>query len=78
MDQGFDKFSECLSENYDYFIPIGIFLVSSMLTNVYLCCKLSCSKLQSPLEENIELVRLTPKDDNSSILDTIEMGNAKT
>ena len=70
------NFADCLSNNIDVAIPMGILLGISLISNVYLCIKVSYSKKSSILEEEIELPTVFGRERNNS--QDIELGNAKT
>ena len=69
------NFADCLSNNIDVAIPMGILLGISLISNVYLCIKVSYSKKSSILEEEIELPTVFGSERNNS--QDIELGNAK-
>ncbi len=53
-------FFQCISENVDYSIPIGILFALSVISNCYLAIRVNCRK--NLLEEDLELVSVFKKE----------------
>ena len=71
QNNSFNSFSDCISKNTSYTIPIGVFGLLSILGNIYLSIKLLCQKDHtSILESEIELTSIigdTTQSDNNNI-----------
>ena len=71
QNNSFNSFSDCISKNTSYTIPIGVFGLLSILGNIYLSIKLLCQKDHtSILEREIELTSIigdTTQSDNNNI-----------
>ena len=59
QNNSLNSFSDCISKNTSYTIPIGVFGLLSIIGNIYLSIKLLCQKdHRSILESEIELTSI--------------------